>query len=263
MGLKLDVDRLEFLILIGWAESRRIPPVLQYSHYGTQVRDLNAELEAADARCRQRGLVDRANRVSDEVWDLIAVYGSAALEYDLRFSAQQGTELRAAVSQSGQVAVRSAMHGDRIVLERIRSEDAVPALLALLPEHPPVKLQPVHVDLTEMRAVMADAQAKGQADPRALEQGLRKRGVDVSGLRTATDLLDGDKLGAGQLGVTAWNPQRKEFRGDHTVQVVDVPSGRVSIYNSGNQRLVGGADLGTFRRVLGDLTTATQRRANW
>ena len=254
MEPKLDVDRLEFLVLNGWAGGRRIPPVLTYSHYGTPVQDLNAELEAADARCRQRGLVDRSNRVSDEVWDLIGVYGSTALEYDLRFSAQQGTELRAAVSRSGQIAVRSTMRGDRIVLERIRAEDAVPALLGLLPEHPPVKMQPVQVDLTEMRAVVAAGAP--------LEQGLRNRGVDVRGLRAATDLLDGTKLGAGQIGVTAWNPRRAETRGEHTVQVVDVPGGRVSVYNSGNQRMIAGADLATFRRVLGELATATQRRAN-
>ncbi|GAB2650864.1 hypothetical protein GCM10027271_05640 [Saccharopolyspora gloriosae] len=263
MAFKLDVDRLEFAVLAGWAGLKRLPPVVQFSHYGTPVQDINAELDAADARCRQRGLVNRANQVSDEVWDLIGIYPTTAVEYDLRFSAKKGTELRAAMSQSGQVAVRTVMHGDRYVLERVRAEDTVPALASVLPEHPPLKMKPVNVDLTEMRAVMADVQKKGQTDPRAIEQGLRTRGIDVTGFRKATELLDGTKLGAGQIGVTVWNAQRKEFRGDHTVQVVDVEGGRVSIYNSGNQRMVAGADIGTFRRVLGDLTTAAQRRSTW
>ncbi|WP_243791522.1 ESX secretion-associated protein EspG [Saccharopolyspora gloriosae] len=263
MSSKLDVDRLEFVILAGWAGLKRLPPVVQYSHYGTPVQDMDNELEAADARCRQRGLVNRTNQVSDEVWDLLAIYPSTAIEYDLRFSAQKGTELRAAVSQSGQVAVRTVMNGDRYVLERVRAEDAVPALVSVLPEHPPLKMKPVNVDLTEMRSVMADVEKKGLTDPRAIEQGLRSRGIDVTGFRKATELLDGTKLGAGQIGVTVWNAQRKEFRGDHTVQVVDVEGGRVSIYNSGNQRMVAGADIGTFRRVLGDLTTAAQRRSVW
>ncbi|MCA1193300.1 ESX secretion-associated protein EspG [Saccharopolyspora sp. 6V] len=263
MASKLDVDRLEFVVLVSRAGLKRMPPVLQYSHYGTPVQDINAELDAADARCRQRGLIDRANQVSDEVWDLIGVYGSSAVEFDLRFSAQKGTELRAAVSQSGRVAVRSVMHGDRYVLERVRPEDSVPALVSVLPDHPPVKMKPVNVDLRELRAVMADVEKKGITDPRAVEQGLRGRGVDVAHFRKATELLDGTKLGAGQIGVTVWNAQRKEFRGDHTVQVIDVEGGRVSVYNSGNQRMVAGADVGTFRRVLGDLTGAAQRRSVW
>ncbi|MFR9728627.1 ESX secretion-associated protein EspG [Saccharopolyspora sp. MS10] len=263
MASKLDVDRLEFLVLTGHAGLKRLPPVLQYSRYGTPVRNVRAELDAAADRCRGRGLVDRADRVSDEVWDLVGAYGSPAVEYDLRFSAQKGTELRAVVSQAGKVAVRSVMHGDRLVLERVRSEDAVPALVSVLPEHPPVKMKPVNIDLGEMRAVMAEVEKKGITDPRAVEHGLRSRGVEVAGFRKATDLLDGTKLGAGQIGVTVWNQQRKEFRGDHTVQVVDVEGGRVSIYNSGTQRMIAGADVGTFRRVLGDLAGAAQRRSAW
>ncbi|MCA1190235.1 MULTISPECIES: ESX secretion-associated protein EspG [unclassified Saccharopolyspora] len=263
MASKLDVDRLELGVLTGWAGVKRLPPVLRFSHYGTPLQNINAEIEAADARCRQRGLLDHANRVSDEVWDLVAAYQRAAVEYDLRFSSQKGTELRVAVSQVGQVTIRSVLNGDRVIIERVRPESAIPSLVSTLPDHPPAKFKPVNIDLAALRAVMAEAAKASDADSRAVEKGLRARGLDASGFRAATELLDGPKLGAGQVGVTVWNSQRKEFRGSSTMQIVDLEVGRVSIYNSGSQRLIAGADMGTFRRVLGDLTTGAQRLSTW
>lgn len=259
MPSKLDVDRLEFVVLAEKAQLTRVPMVTSFSHYGTTVQDIPREFEAADERCRQRGLINHSGKVSDDVWDLLGLYPNTAVEYDLRFSAKKGTELRGAVSQSGQYAVRTVIDGDRIILERVRAADMIPSLAALLPEHKPAKMQPLGIDLAEMRTVIKEAERRGDSDQRAIEQGLRSRGVDIAEYRKMTKLLDGPKLGAGEIGVTVWGSRRKELRGDQTLRVIDLESGRVSVYNSGGQRMVAGCDIGTFKRVLGGIASQAQR----
>lgn len=260
---KLDVDRLEYMILAGWAGISRVPTVASYANYGTPVQDLNEELEAADARCRQRGLVGRDNSVNDVVWDLMGVYPVGSLEFDLRFSRQKGTELRACVTQSAKSATRTVVNGDRIILEKVRPSDAIPALASLLPEHPPLKMQPLQIDLAELRAARAQVARNADTDERALEDALRSRGVNIAEYRKATRMLDGPKLGVGEIGVTVWSPTRKEIRGEQTLRIIDLEQGRVAVYNSRSQRMVAGCDMGTYRRVLGDIATAAQREVAW
>ena len=77
-------------------------------------------------------------------------------------------------------------------------------------------------------------------------------GVDVATVVTAPD-----------AGVTVWAQGRKEFRADQTMKLLDLPSGRVAIYNSSGQRMLAGADVGTFKRILGGLASQTQRSADW
>ncbi|GGI68588.1 hypothetical protein GCM10011581_01920 [Saccharopolyspora subtropica] len=262
---KLDVDRLEYVILAGWAGITRVPTVAAYANYGTAVQDLDQELEAADQRCRQRGLVDPGDRVNDLVWDLMGVYTAGTIEFDLRFSREKGTELRACVTQSGKSATRTVVNGDRIILEKVRPGDAIPALVSLLPEHKPLKMQPLQVDLVELRRARAELEKRGETDENALEQALRSRGVNVADYRRATRLLDGTKLGVGEVGVTVWGPgpSRKEQRGEQTMRIIDLEQGRVAVYNTRGQRIVAGCDMGTFRRILGDIATDAQRRVSW
>ncbi|GAA4885529.1 ESX secretion-associated protein EspG [Saccharopolyspora cebuensis] len=261
MPSKLDVDRLEYVILAGWAGLTRIPGVASFSHYGRTPENINAELEAADQRCRERGLVDRGDRVNDAVWDLMGAYAHSSVEYDLRFSHTKGTELRACVTVAGQVAVRTTIDGDRFTLERVRPDEALPALMSLLPEHRPHKMRALGVDLAELRKARADLERRGETDERALDQLLRSRGVNIADYRQMTRLLDGKKLGGGEVGVTIWNRQRKEFRGEQTLRIIDLEQGRVAVYNSGGQRMVAGCDAGTVKRVLGGLAAETQRAA--
>jgi hypothetical protein len=260
---KLDVDRLEFVVLAEKAEITRVPLVASFSHYGTAVRDIPREFEAADERCRRRGLIDQRGKVNDDVWEMLGIYSHTSLEYDLRFSSKKGTELRAAVSQSGEVAVRTVIDGDRIVLDRMRATDMIPSLHALLPEHKPAKVQPLSVDLAGIRAAMQEAERRGETDQRSIEHGLRTRGIEIGEYRKMTQLLDGPKLGAGEVGVTVWGRHRKELRGDQTLRVVDLESGRVSLYNSAGRRMLAGCDIGTFKRVLGGIASQTQRTLEW
>lgn len=257
---KLDVDRLEYAILAERAGLKRVPVVAAFSHHGTRVRDAPREFDAAEQRVRERGLVHPGG-VNDQVLELLEAYSHATVEYDLRFSAQKGTELRAAVTQTAKAAVRTTVHGDRIVLEPVHPRDAIPALVSLLPEHRPARIRPpLSVDLDAVRAAMRDAERQG-GDPRAIEQSLRARGASTVNFRKMTQLLDGPRLGLGELGVTVWDDLGKEHRGEQTMRVIDLEQGRTAVYNSGNQRMFAGADVSTFTRVLGELATETRRAA--
>lgn len=264
MASKIDVDRLEFIVLAERAGLNRVPVVASFSHYGTRVQDIPREYAAAEQRCRERGLLAPGGELNDRVLEVLGIYSRAAVEYDLRFSMRKETELRVAVTQADRVAVRTVVDGDRIVLEPVRPSDAIPALVSTLPEHAPARIRPpLSMDLTELRAVMADVTKRGETDPRAVEAGLRSRGMDVRGFRQITQLLDGERLGAGEVGATIWTGTRKEVRCDRTVKIVDLPSGRIAIYNSAGQRMLAGADLGTFNRILGDMVTRAQRETAW
>jgi ESX secretion-associated protein EspG len=260
---KLDVDRLEFAILAERARLTRIPMIASYSNYGTPVKDMPREFEAAEQRARDRGLIHPGG-VNDRVMELLGIYPHAVIEYDLRFSSKKGAELRASVSKVGKTAVRTVVNGDRIILEPVHPNDVIPALVSVLPEHPPARLRPpLSVDLAEMRAAMAEVNRRGDDDPRAIEQSLRAQGVNVANFRKMTQLLDGPRLGLGEVGVTIWDDRRKEFRGDQTLRIIDLQLGRTAVYNSGTQRMFAGADMSTFTRVLGELATKTQREAAW
>ncbi|MGP4021662.1 ESX secretion-associated protein EspG [Saccharopolyspora sp. 5N708] len=259
---KLDVDRLEFAILAERAGLSRIPMIASYSNYGTTIKDIPGEFEAAEQRIRDRGLINPGG-VNERVLEVLGIYPHATVEYDLRFSAKQGTELRAAVSKVGKTAVRTVVDDDRIILEPVHPSDAIPALVSVLPERTPARIRPpLSVDLAEMRAAMTEVRRRGD-DPQAIEQSLRARGVNISAFRKMTQLLDGPRLGLGEVGVTIWDDRRKEFRGDQTIRIIDLQIGRTAVYNSGAQRMFAGADVSTFTRVLGELTTKTQREAAW
>ncbi|MBB5153797.1 ESX secretion-associated protein EspG [Saccharopolyspora phatthalungensis] len=260
---KLDVDRLEFAILAERAGLSRIPMIASYSNYGTTVKDMPREFEAAEQRVRDRGLINPGG-VNDRVMELLGIYPHAAVEYDLRFSSNKGTELRVAVSKARKTAVRTVVDGDRIILEPVHPNDVIPALVSVLPEHPPARIRPpLSVDLAEMRAAMTEVRRRGDEDPQAIEHTLRARGVNIASFRKMTQLLDGPRLGLGEVGVTIWDDRRKEFRGDQTLRIIDLQVGRTAVYNSGAQRMFAGADMSTFTRVLGELTTKTQREAAW
>ncbi|MDA3648238.1 ESX secretion-associated protein EspG [Saccharopolyspora indica] len=257
---KLDVDRLEYAILAERAGLTRIPMVAAYSHYGTQVQDIPREFNAAEQRVRERGLVNPSG-VNDRVMELLGIYAHASVEYDLRFSSQKGSELRAAVTKASKTAVRTVVSGDRIILEPVHPNDLIPALISALPEHQPAKIRPpLSIDLQDVRAAMAEASRQGD-DPRAIEQALRARGVNPANFRKMTQLLEGPRLGLGEAGVTIWDDRGKEHRGDQTIRIIDLQQGRTAVYNSGNQRMFAGADLSTFTRVLGELATHTRRKA--
>jgi hypothetical protein len=261
---RFDVDRLEFVILVERAGLTRIPMVASYSNYGTPFQDIPRELEAAEQRCRDRGLIRFGGKVVDELQELLSIYSRTSVEYDLRFSAKKGTELRAAVCRSGDSAVRTVVDGDRVLLDPVRPSDLIPAIVGVLPQHPPAKIRPpINVDLAEMRAAMADVRRRGVEDDRAIEEAVRARGVNVSAFRRVNQLLSGPRLGLGELGVTIWDERGKEHRGEQTIRIIDLPAGRTAVYNSGTQRMFAGADLGTFNRVLSELTKQTQRQAAW
>ncbi|MER7015580.1 ESX secretion-associated protein EspG [Saccharopolyspora sp. NPDC000359] len=258
---KLDVDRLEYAILAERADLKRVPMVAAYSNYGTRVEDIPRQFEAAEQRVRDRGLVHPGG-VNDRVMELLGVYAHATVEYDLRFSSKKGTELRAAVTKATKTAVRTVVHGDRIILEPVHPNDVIPALVSVLPEHPPARIRPaLSIDLADVRAAMADANRQGDDDPRAIEQALRARGANTANFRKMTQLLDGPRLGLGEAGVTIWDDLGKEHRGDQTLRIIDLEQGRTAVYNSGNQRMFAGADVSTFTRVLGELATQTRRAA--
>lgn len=262
MPSALEVDRLEFAILAERAELNRIPMVTSFSHYGSPIEDVSGEFAAAGQRCVERGLLDRGGQINGDVLDLIAVYAHPSVEYDLRFSAEQGAELRAAVSRSGETAIRTVITDDRISVQRVRSSETVSSLITALPERGPARIRPpLSVDLVEIRAVMAGVEQRGEENPAAIERGLRDRGVNVASYRKMTNILDGPRLGLGEIGVTVWGARGKEYRGGQTIRIIDLASGRVAIYNSGSQRMLAGADTGTFERVLGGLTKETQRRS--
>ena len=264
MPSKIDVDLIEFAILADRSGINRVPTVASYSNYGTPFTDIPRQLEEAEQRCRERGLLTPGGQLNDRVQEMIGLYPHASLEYDLRFSAQKGSELRACVSQAGETALRTLIDGDRVVLERIRPVDMIPALVSVLPERAPARIRPpLSVDLAEMRAVMADVSRRGRSDDQAIEQGLRSRGVDVRTFRQMTQLLEGKRLGLGELGVTVWDPRRKEHRGKQTIRIIDLETGRAAVYNSGSRRMFAGADIGTFNRVLGELAAETKRDAAW
>lgn len=260
MPSKIDVDRLEFIVLAERAGSSRVPMIASFSHYGTRVQNISDEYADAEQRCRARGLLGPGGQVDEHALEMIGLYSRAAVEYDLRFSTQKETELRVAVTQAGPRAMRTVVEGDRVLLESVRPSDAIQALVSTLPEQAPARIRPpLSIDLAEMRKVMADLDKRGETDPRAIEEGLRARGVDIRGFRQITQLLEGPRQGAGEVGATIWTSTRKEIRCDHTLKIVDLASGRVGIYNSAGQRMLAGADIGTFNRILGDMVTQAQR----
>lgn len=258
---KLDVDRLEFAILAERAGLTRIPMIASYSNYGTTVKDIPREFDAAEQRVRDRGLINPRG-VNDRVMELLGIYAHTTVEYDLRFSSKKDSELRAAVSKANKTAVRTVVDGDRIILEPVHPNDLIPALVSVLPEHPPARIRPpLSVDLAEMRAAMTEVRRRGDENTQAIELSLRARGVNVASFRKMTQLLDGPRLGLGEIGITIWGDRRRERRGDQTLRIIDLQQGRTAVYNSGTQRMFAGADMSTFTRVLGELTTKTQREA--
>lgn len=258
MPLAINVDRLEFAVLAEQSGASRVPAVTAFSHYGAPVADVRREFTAAEERCRHRGLLDRAGHVNGELRDLLAVFARTADEFDLRFSSEREHELRAAVSRSGRDAVRTVIDGETVRVEAVRPDNAIASLVSVMPEQAPARMRPLSIDLAAMDAVMAE---HPDGDPDAIEAGLRGHGVDTREYRQITQLLDGPRLGAGQLGVTTWGRERREQRGEQTVQVIDVASGRMAIYNSSGRRMIAGADLGTFNRLLGELAQDARRNA--
>lgn len=254
MPVALDVDRLEFAVLAQKSGITRVPVVAAYGHHGTTVGDVRGAFDAAEDRCHHRGLLMRGE-VRTDAAELLNLYQHAEVEYDLRFSVEQGTELRAAVTRSGRDAVRTVVDGDRVHLEEVRGSEAIAALVSVLPERPPARVRPTGVDSEALTAVMKQ---HPDGDQTTIEAGLRSHRADTREYRRAAQLLDGPKLGVGQVGVTIWDHLRREHRGQHTMQVIDIPSGRVGVYDSRGQRMIAGADLATFIRVLDDITTDTR-----
>ena len=257
MPTTIELDLLEYAVLAEKSGINRVPTIASYSNHGTAVTDVVAEFDDAEQRCRRRRLIDDRGRASDEVWDLLGIYPSTSVEFDLRFSAREGTEVRASVSRTSRGAVRTIVDGDRVRLEELRTGEAIASLVSALPPVDPLRTQPLSIDLSALRAATAETGGEDQA---AIERSLRSHGVDVRVYRRITELLAGPKLGAGELGVTAWGRDRREHRGEQTVRVYDLESGRVVVHNSRGTRMLVGADMSTFHRVLDDLVSDTQRR---
>lgn len=256
----LDLDSLEFAVLAEAAGIDRVPTVAAYRNYGTPVDDVDAEFEAAERRCRDRGLLDRSGRPDDRVAELLALYQRASVEYDLRFSAQRGTELRAAVCGAGREALRTVVSGDRVRLDRVSADQLIPAAVAVLPEHEPLRMRPLSVELSALRSVYAGTDEDTEPDQREVESRLRALGVDTREFRQITDLLAEPRLGVGELGVTAWGRGGAESRGEQTVKLIDVGRGRMAVYNGGGRRMLCGADPATVGRVLGEVAERARRR---
>ncbi|GAB3283100.1 hypothetical protein GCM10027563_13670 [Parasphingorhabdus pacifica] len=89
MVSKIDVDRLEFIILAERANLTRVPMVASFSHYGTRVQDIGREYDAAEQRCRERGLLGPRRELNENVQEMLAAYAHTSVEYDLRFSTKQ------------------------------------------------------------------------------------------------------------------------------------------------------------------------------
>lgn len=256
MPLSIAVDRLEFAVLADQTGVGRVPIVATFSHYSQPVTDVRRAFVDAEQRCRQRGLLDHNGQAGDEVRELLGIYPQTSVEFDLRFSTEKEHELRAAVSRSGRNAVRTVVEGDTIHVEEVRPENAVASLVSVLPDQAPARIHPLSIDATALREVLAK---HPDPTPDVIEAGLRAHGVDTREYRKISQLLDGPRTGAGQLGVTAWGRGRREQRGEQTVQVIDIPSGRVAVYDSSSRRMVVGADVGTFNRVLGEIAEETAR----
>ncbi|MGJ7905629.1 ESX secretion-associated protein EspG [Actinopolyspora sp. H202] len=256
----LDLDSLEFAVLAEGAGIARVPTVAAYRNYGTLVDDVDAEFDAAERRCRQRGLLDRSGRPEDGVAELLALYERASVEYDLRFSAQRETELRAAVCGAGRAALRTVVSGDRVRLDRISVDQPIPAILAVLPEHEPLRMRPLSVELSALRSVYAEADEGSEPDQREVEPRLRALGVDTREFRRITELLAEPRLGVGELGVTVWEKGGAESRGEQTVKLIDIGRGRMAVYNGAGRRMLCGADPATIGRVLGEVAELARRR---
>ncbi|MHA6802204.1 ESX secretion-associated protein EspG [Salinifilum ghardaiensis] len=267
MAAQLDLDVLEFAVLTGRAGSTRIPTVAAYNRQdppNVDTGDITAELRAAEQRCRERGLLRPGGRVEDGAFELLRSYRECGVEYDLRFTAQQGDELRACVSETSTGGTRTVVRRGRVTVHPVRPGDAVPALISLLPQHPAMRIRPIQLNLQKVRSAHEEVTRQGAAeDPRAVEHGLRRHGVNLVDYRKAVRLLDTPKLGAGELGATVFGWERREVRGDQTLRILDLEQGRVAVYNGSGQRLVAGCDAGTVKRVLGDIVAEVREENAW
>lgn len=250
MPLAFNVDRFAFGVLAENAGVSRVPTVTAFSHHPIDVDNVAQEVMAAQEWCREQNLIDRAGKVSDDVANLLSLYGRASEEFDLRFSVEQQHERRATVSRSGRDAVRTVVDGDLIYVEEVSAHSAIASLVAVLPEQAPARIKATGFDLAAVQGITDDQHAEAQ---------LRSHGVDTREFRKVTQLLDEPRLGAGQIGVTIWGRGHREQRAKQTVEVIDVTSGRIALYNSNGQRMIVGADAATFDRVLGGILTDTRR----
>lgn len=267
VAARLDLDLLEFAVITGRAGLSRVPTVAAYSREeppDVDTGDIAAELEAAEQRCRERGLLRPGGHLGEEAAELLSAYRECGTEYDLRFTPGQDSELRACVSETGTGGTRTAVQRGRVSIDPVRRGDAVAALLSLLPQRPAMRIRPIQLDLAKVRSAQEEVARQGAADdPQAVEHGLRRHGVNLVDYRKAVRLLDAPKLGAGEFGATVFGWERREVRGDQTLRILDLEQGRVAVYNGSGQRLVAGCDAGTVKRVLGDIVAGTRQGSVW
>lgn len=259
----LDLDMLEFAVLVDKAGINRVPMVASYRNYGTVIDDVGHAFEVAEQRCRDKGLMDRAGKLDPRVGEMLAVYPNASVEYDLRFSMQRGTELRATVSGAGRAALRSVVSGDRIYLEQVQPDQLIVSLVAILPEHGPMRMQPLSVDLAAMRSAMSGFDEDNEPDRQTIESRLRSKGADTRQFRRMGQILDTQRLGVGELGVTVFGDRGSEARGEQTLRLMDLEQGRVVIYNSGGHRMLCGGDGNTLARVMAEVTERARKSLHW
>ncbi|MBA8826734.1 hypothetical protein FHX42_004113 [Saccharopolyspora lacisalsi] len=176
MPTTTELDLLEYAVLAEKSGINRVPTIASYSNHGTAVTDVVAEFENAEQRCRRRRLINGSGRASDEVWDLLGIYPSTSVEFDPRFSAQEGTEVPASVSRTSRGAVRTIVDGDRVRLEELRAGEAIPALVSALPPVDPMRMQPLSIDLSALRAATAETDGEDQAAKPGGQEQPRRRG---------------------------------------------------------------------------------------
>lgn len=263
MPSTLEIDRLEFAVLAYKADLNRMPLVASFSHYATPIYSIPRQFAEAEERCRERGLLDGHGRLTENVAAMIDVFERTSVEYDLRYSSEKDSEVRAVVSTAGDIALRTVVNKDNFVLDKVRPSEAVSALAGVLPELAPARVQPpLSVELDALQAAMAEVKRQGDEDPRALDYRLRERGVSVSSYRKMTRLLDEEpRSGLGEIGVTTWGPRRQEHRGAQTIRIVDLGVGRVALYNSGNRRMLAGADVSTYQRLISEILADAKKAA--
>lgn len=181
-------------------------------------------VKAAEQELARHGLLGPRGPDA-ELLDSLAVLVRPKVEFYGWFHA--GDTTRAVLSAAiGREALHAVRVGDQVTVRQIKAGELVDALLAELPNTPPLRFQSISLPLSEVRAALnrpADGRyPRGASTPNAAPD-----------IRLLQQLMDMPVAGTGQLFTAVRDELGRRRRVRHPVRVVDTNQGRLQNVTTG------------------------------
>lgn len=198
----------------------------------------------------------RGREVRGDLAGALRVVAEAGRDYYAFFNAGDERTRSALVSVSGRDAVRVVVRADKhLVLEPVRPEDAVTALVSALPQAPPGRGRVLTLPLDALESGRNPAAGDGSF----LQRNLPSGNAHDQQARELRKLFAEPRAGGGQLFSTGRDRAGRRVRSTRPLTFFDTPSGRYLQFEV-DQRgtpwmTVQPADFGVVAARLGALAT--------